>query len=85
MTYYLVFVCVAIHNMTSSFLLPSEPTPPLNFEPRNPRYATQEEREKSFEKWPRHMIQSKSQLVEAGFYYTGIHSELCRSILLVYP
>jgi len=62
-------------SLSSVFLLlPSEPTPPLDFEPRNPRYATQEEREKSFDKWPRHMIQSKSQLVEAGFYYTGMHS-----------
>ena len=77
MTYYLVFVCVAIHNMTSSFLLPPEPTPPLNFEPRNPRYATQEEREKSFDKWPRNKTQTKTQLADAGFYYTGMYKMLC--------
>ena len=67
-------MCVfTFHDMTLS-LLPLEPTPPLDFEPRNPRYATEEERKKSFDKWPRRMTQSKSQLVDAGFYYTGMHT-----------
>ena len=60
---------------TGSFLLPLETSSPLDFEPRNPRYATQEAREKSFEKWPHNNTQIKVQLAEAGFYYTGMHCD----------
>lgn len=54
-------------------MLPLETSSPLDFEPRSPRYATHEAREKSFDEWHHNNTQIKVQLAEAGFYYTGMH------------
>lgn len=39
--------------------------------PKNPEYASYEARLRTFETWPKSMPQTKEQLADAGFYYTG--------------
>uniref|UniRef100_A0A1A9VKX9 RING-type domain-containing protein n=1 Tax=Glossina austeni TaxID=7395 RepID=A0A1A9VKX9_GLOAU len=42
------------------------------FYPEFPEYAIETARMRSFAEWPRHMKQKPKQLVEAGFFYTGV-------------
>lgn len=39
--------------------------------PTHPEYASYDARLRTFETWPKSMPQTKEQLVDAGFYYTG--------------
>ncbi|XP_044575990.1 baculoviral IAP repeat-containing protein 7-B-like isoform X2 [Cotesia glomerata] len=39
--------------------------------PAHPEFASYDARLKSFESWPKSMPQTKDQLADAGFYYTG--------------
>lgn len=39
--------------------------------PAHPEYASRDARYRTFESWPKSMPQTKDQLADAGFYYTG--------------
>ncbi|XP_034949212.1 death-associated inhibitor of apoptosis 1 [Chelonus insularis] len=39
--------------------------------PVHPAYASYDARLRTFESWPKSMLQTKEQLADAGFYYTG--------------
>ncbi|XP_066587225.1 death-associated inhibitor of apoptosis 1-like isoform X2 [Prorops nasuta] len=64
------------HNPPADFQLPSavklgylgigKPKGPVH-----PEYASHDARLRTFESWPKSMPQTKEQLAEAGFYYTG--------------
>ena len=45
--------------------------PELNYTVCHPEYQHLEARLKTFDRWPRHLIQTPRQLAEAGLYYTG--------------
>ncbi|XP_076658047.1 death-associated inhibitor of apoptosis 1-like [Halictus rubicundus] len=64
------------HNLTSELQLPS--TAKLSClglarpkGPVHPEYASYDARLRTFETWPKAMAQTKEQLADAGFYYTG--------------
>lgn len=64
------------HNLTSELQLPS--TAKLGClglgrakGPLHPEYASHDARLRSFETWPKIMAQTKEELADAGFYYTG--------------
>lgn len=46
--------------------------------PKHPQFASYESRVRTFESWPKSLKQSKQDLANAGFYYTGIGDQtLC--------
>lgn len=51
--------------------------------PKHSKYMTEESRVASFETWPVSEIKTPQELANAGFYYTGIFSNIFRIYLLV--